>query len=368
MSPRTPLFTAAAALLAWSSVAAQPSATPATPPAGAAAPSIDPFLEQRVVEELAADGVILSRLGVTLEVESLGAVVLVSLVDPRTQRTMASTKMAPLPADRDGAVATLTPVVAGLAAQLVGHVPGPDADDDRLARIEANQREQAARLEAERQEQARREEAEATYRAQALRFGSELELTVTSNYASLHRRWFAYQGDTTTEAPVSATAFYQMVERPELAEAYERRNTIKWVTGVGGMALTIGAVVMMLQDESVTPDYSQCANGDYNCEFDARRDARDQESEARQRNYEIGLGLALVGAVGVGVATYLHYRPHPISEGEARQLGAEHNRKLRERLGLPVAARRSSPTSRIAVRLAPYADRGGGGVVLGGTF
>jgi hypothetical protein len=58
---------------------------------GDAQPALDVFLEQRVAEELAADGTLLSRLGVALDVEIVGDKLIVSLVDAATRRTVAST-------------------------------------------------------------------------------------------------------------------------------------------------------------------------------------------------------------------------------------------------------------------------------------
>src|SRR5512144_2938416 len=79
---------------------------------------IDVFLEQRVAEELAADGTILSRLGVALDVELVGEKAVVSLVDPATRRAVSSTKVDSLPADREAAVATVVQVVANMTTQL----------------------------------------------------------------------------------------------------------------------------------------------------------------------------------------------------------------------------------------------------------
>src|SRR5690606_39358477 len=81
-------------------------------------PPIDQFLEQRVPKELATDGVLLSRLGVHLDVELIGDKLLVSLVEDSTNRATASTKIDAIPPDREAAVATVTQVAATLATQL----------------------------------------------------------------------------------------------------------------------------------------------------------------------------------------------------------------------------------------------------------
>lgn len=366
MPHRAPHLLAATALTLWSSASAQPTTAPPPAPTAASALPVEPFLEQRVLEELAADGVLLSRLGVTLAIEDLGPVVLVSLIDPRTQRTMASTKVATLPADRDGAVATLTPVVAGLAAQLIGHVPGPDVDHDRLARIEANQREHAARLEAERQAQAAREAAEQAYLAEALRFDREPVLDGTSDAPVLRHQWVAYRGP--DHERLEPTAFYRQLGRPDLAAAYRRRQTIKWVAAAGGAVATVAAIAVMLKDETVAVDTRNCRDQDPSCDLEAKNRAWNQEQDARDRNLTIGMGIALAGVVAFGVGAYYQRRPHPISEREARKLGADYNRRVRERLGLPVPHRAASPAASTTVRVAPYAGQGGGGFVLAGTF
>jgi hypothetical protein len=94
------------------------------------APRLDVFLEQRVAEELAADGMPLSRLAVALDVEIVGDKAIVSLVDPGTRRVVASTKLDRLPVDRDAAIASLTQVAANLATQVQPRTPDARRDDN----------------------------------------------------------------------------------------------------------------------------------------------------------------------------------------------------------------------------------------------
>ncbi|MBK9037259.1 MAG: hypothetical protein IPL61_39455 [Myxococcales bacterium] len=101
---------------AWSLAAAQPA-----PPA--AAESREAFLEQRVTDELAADGILLARLGVTLDLTAVGDALQITLIDQATGQPAASSRLAPVPADREAAVATLTPVVANLAARVTATRP-----------------------------------------------------------------------------------------------------------------------------------------------------------------------------------------------------------------------------------------------------
>src|SRR5678815_784691 len=78
----------------------------------AAAPDLAALLEQRVPQELAAEGVVLARLGVALDVELVGDRCVVSLVDQTTHRASASTKIDALPADTEAAVALVTQAVS----------------------------------------------------------------------------------------------------------------------------------------------------------------------------------------------------------------------------------------------------------------
>jgi len=116
-----------AALLAAPAIAIAQPAAPA-PPGPPASPR-EAFLEQRVLEELAADGIVLARLGVALALTPDGDALVVALVDPATGQARASTRLPQVPADRDAAVATVTQVAATLATQFAAAAPpaGPAA-------------------------------------------------------------------------------------------------------------------------------------------------------------------------------------------------------------------------------------------------
>src|SRR5688572_20683804 len=89
-------------------IAAPAWAQPATPS------DLDGFLEQRVPEELAADGLLLAQHGVVLDVETIGARLLVTLVDRTTGAARASTRLDALPTDREAAVASVVQLVTSL--------------------------------------------------------------------------------------------------------------------------------------------------------------------------------------------------------------------------------------------------------------
>lgn len=343
-------------------------AQPGQPPAESQA-SRDAWFKQRVVEELAAGGVILSRLGVTLELETVGTNELVSLVDPQTNRVRASTKLAKLPADREAAVTAVVEAVVELTTQLRGHVaaapaaPAAPAEPAAPAADVAEQlstlNETVSRLDAERVErveQRRVAVAEAAYEAQAIRFGQLIVVSVGANYASVHKKWFPHVG----EEAVEPEDFYRMVERPDLAARYSRRRTIKWVGIIGGGVATLGGTFMLSLSATRSPDRRGCAPLDEAC----YRAADDEAAAAAQRDIAIALPLLVVGVVGVSVGSYLHWRPHPISESTARHLAAEYNAKLRQRLRLS----RATGAKPRSLSWAPFASANSGGLVLSGAF
>ncbi len=346
----------------------------AAPPAASAQPTgIETFLEQRVVEELAADGIVLSRLKLVLDIEMLDTRALVSLIDPDTGRAVASTKVDAMPAGRETAVATLGPVVANLVAQFAGRTPEPTDDSARLERIEQTQREIMAREQSAREERERMAQAEAQYQAEALRFDREIAMVTAHGtgsgfaYGQVHYKWTATRGETGER--LADLDYYKVIERPDLEAAYLRRRKIANYTTLASLGLLVGGVVLFMHKPEVAPDYRGCNTGDeFNdswCRTEANWEADDQSRE-KAKPWQAAGALATVGSgIALGVAMYYYMRPHPITEGEARKLGAEHNRKIRHRLGLPIA---ESPAPVSSVRWEPYVDKDGGGLALSGRF
>jgi hypothetical protein len=76
------------------------------------------FLERRVDDELAADGVQLSQLDVRIDVELVADKALVSLVDITTGRVRASTKLDDVPRQHEAAVASIVLVASSLVTEL----------------------------------------------------------------------------------------------------------------------------------------------------------------------------------------------------------------------------------------------------------
>jgi hypothetical protein len=271
----------------------------------AAAQPSAPFLEHRTVEALAADGIVLSRLGVTLEIQLTGDLAVVSLIDVTTDRAVASSRVEALPADREAAVATLTPAVANLVAQLVT-TKAADADDEqraRLDRIEANQRALLARAEADRRETARIRAAELEYaRLAVVVVGTEFA-DRTTDPPTRQRTWTAARGDGTE---LRREDFFRTIERDDLLRDYRRAAWTGYGAMLGGLVLASGGALL----------------------------ARTADDTADSR-HKTGVALLIVGAAGAGLGALVLRGNEPLDEDEARAAVAAHNRKLRRRLRLP---------------------------------
>jgi len=261
-----------------------------------------PFLERRVPDELAAEGVVLSRRNLGLQVEQVADKWLVSLLDLTTGRVAASTRVDALPGDREAAVAAMTHVAAELAAQIVGHgeapvvvpppatpAPSPSAGDDRAEQ---------------------RELAELKYRRRAIRFGEALAISANGTTTSVSRAWTIHQGDLDEE--LKPVDFYQAMGRPDLAAQYtsRRHHAIGGfiVSGVGVLAELSVLITSHDKDTSFSIATLVVAN------------------------------LAIFGGAFYGI----HYSNnlHPIEENDAKAMADAYNQRLRRELGLPVVTRR----------------------------
>lgn len=319
---------------------------------GQVEPASATFLEKRVPEELATEGVVLSRRNLALQVEQLGDRWLVSLVDLTTGRVAASTKVDALPADREAAVASLTHVVSDLAAQIVGRVEPPPPPPPP-APVVAPPAPPAQLLLDDRAAREQREIAELKFRRGSLRFGSNLQLTATGNAVVLHRSWVVYQGDLDEE--IEPTAFYTTVGRPDLSEAYTQRRGVKIASLViSGVAAAVGFGILFYdlgsrKDCPTTLPFDQ---------FEACLDDN--------RPGFVGPLVAIgVSSVALGVGFWYHFHPHPIEENDAKALADAYNQRLRRQLGLPVVTR--APLLH-DVKLTPFIARGDTGLALGARF
>jgi hypothetical protein len=277
------------------------------------------FLEKRVPDELAAEGVVLSRNNLALQVEQVGGRWLVSLADLNTGRVVASTKLDTLPVDREAAVASMTHVVADLVAQVVGRSePPPPAI---VAPPESVRPPPAVDNRAE------RDLAELRFKRQSIRFGANYRLLATGTAVALMRRWVAYMGELDQE--LAPEAFYVVVGRADLAARYRsRRHAMIGSFVAGAVSTTAGLVVLGVASrencEFGSPNYSMCI----------------EDHERHVHNaFAWGAGIVGVGIVTLYVGFHLYRHPHPIDENEAKTLADGYNQNLRRRLGLPTVAR-----------------------------
>lgn len=307
---------------------------------------LDAFLEQRVAEELAADGMILSRLGVTLDIEVVGERAIVSLVDPATRRILASAKIDALPADREAAVASTMQVVANLAAEVASAAPKMTGALKAL-------------LDSDREQRRKREAAEYRYRQEAISFGDEL-VASPGQYAGVRLRWVAYQGE--IRKRLEGEAFYITIGRQDLARRYQRRRNGGLAAMIAGSAVMVGAATLFVMKSWVPfrncqtePNFAQC---------NREQDQAEREAADYRMVSFIGLG---VGAIPVIVGAYYYsYRPHPISEGDAQELGRRYNIQLRRKYNLVTGVGR--PPRMRDVTVTPYAGGDGGGLAIVGRF
>jgi hypothetical protein len=335
-------------------VAARPPIASAQAPGQVIGEAVNaPFLEKRVPDELATEGVVLSRQGLSLQVEQIGNRWLVSLVELNTGRVAASTKVDNMPPDREAAVAMLTHVVADLATQVTGREPPPPAPPPPPPAPADPTRQM---LEEQRAEREAHERAELAYHRRSLRFDATYDLV---NYGhggyAASREWVAYQGDLDQE--ISAKDFYTQVGRPDLYVKYQsrRKTMIAWY--VAGGVLAAASVALLA---GIFP--SDSCNVSDPC-----FDQQEKDNEDRLKTYA-ALSF-LVGGLSAGawlIGIWYHVHPQPITENEAKTLADGYNQHIRQELGLPVVTRRE-PILR-DVKLVPYASGTGAGVGLSARF
>ena len=308
------------------------------------------FLEKRVPDELAVEGVMLSRRDLSLKIEQVGEQFVISLVDLSTGQIAASTKLDSLPPDREAAVAAVTHVVAELSRQVGPQAAAPPAQT--RAQTLQDQRDQAQ------------------YKRVELRIGERYELGGTRDEPSLLRNWVVYRGEQNHE--LDPETFYNNVGRPDFARIYadriSMRNkaiTVAAVTGAAAITIAIiGAVKASSEGSSATCDVhtSDFANCVDQAIAAGGRSSSDLETA-------LGVsGLFLLGtAIAIVIANHYHSTANPVTEDEAMTLADNYNRGLRRRLNLPTAQREPVLES---LKVAPFAigAHDGGGIALGGTF
>ncbi len=129
------------------------------------------------------------------------------------------------------------------------------------------------------------------------------------------------------------------VGRPDLIRAYAARRSGMYAALIVGSAAMVGSLAWLsLQDYG---------------------DLQHEPSLAGP------LVLGTAGAVAWGIGWYLYFKPHPISENEAKSLADEYNQNLRRQLGLPVVSR--APRLR-ELKIAPYLGAHEGGLAIAARF
>jgi hypothetical protein len=305
------------------------------PSASAQAPSqvesvAGPFLEKRVSDELATEGVVLSRGNLELHIEQIGGKWLVSLVDLAAGRMAASATLDTLPADPDAAVAAMTRVVADLASHVAGRAEPAAHVDDRGPR-EAG------------------EGAELTYKRQSIHLGSADERAGSSSHPTLRQNWTAYLGE--VDQTLDPLAFYARIGRPDLADKYIDRRRLAIGGGIVSVAAAAVAVGLVLLDIKTAPS---CPPASF------------QKCDEHAAQYSVPIyGAVGVSALGALLGIRYWRNPQPIEENEAKSLVDDYNGELRKRLGLPVVTRR--PLLR-ELKVAPYVTAQQGGVALSARF
>ncbi len=312
------------AMMALALALAAPVAASAQP--GEPATNTAAFLERRIPDELAADGVLLSRRGLSLKVEQRGSAVTLSLIDVDTGRSVASTKIEHLPEDRDAMVASVTQVVANLVAE---SAPGKPEHAGRAAP-------RAPALASEDDGLAARQR---TYRQQAIHFDELAVITgnqygISTSLSSLPRR-----GE--MNELIETEDFFRIVGRDDLADHYLHRQHVgKVVAVVGGLAVLGGSVAMIA---SVVGS----SGGNIN------------------DSLLIGGGVvAGVGTIVMPIGIFVYATANPVGANEAKSMAAQYNAQLRQRLHLPEAQRSLVHD----VRLASYGAPDGAGLALSGHF
>lgn len=318
------------------------------------------FLEARVPQELAADGVLLARQNLTLDVEPAGSQLRIALVDATTGEPVIATTLS-VPTDRDAAVASVTHVVAELANQ-VAMMPAPaPAPPPPTGPVEVVVRE---------------DEREVAYRREALHFGERIEYASTSHggvghpvapgvvrvhggrttgVASRHTGWPALRGELDEE--LTPTEFYDLVGRADLADRYRTRRNVAIGGLVVGGASVVLATALVIKGGSITANTAPCEPlftvdtiPSYNACVENAERVRD---DGRRPYFTSGAIAAGVGVTSLIVGAVVWKLRHPVSENEAKVLADDYNARLRKKHGLSMTT---------------YVEPTGGGFALAGSF
>jgi hypothetical protein len=148
--------------------------------------------------------------------------------------------------------------------------------------------------------------------------------------------------------------FYRDVGRPDLIEARAQRRALAIGTLIGGLALTGVSAYFLMQVASLHADTRLCdpsrlSFSQFAACGQASVDAQDAVGRQGDRDMMYSGGALLGSAVVLTISTYLFLHPEPVTEEEAERLAADANR-------------------RHMASVAPYAQAGGGGLMVAGRF
>lgn len=176
----------------------------------------------------------------------------------------------------------------------------------------------------------------------------------TTGRVDIHQELHAMRGE--RRENIDGPAFYELVGRPDLADAYRTRRKVRiagLVTSGVGVAVAVYGFVSLAtaEDHTAACDWDRA---DYHDCFKASMDADHAETMGNFRTIGLGMGIAVVGGL-----VWRFVAKEPVDNDTRRGLAAVYNRELRERLGIPDVSR---------VEVNPYASASGGGIAVTGQF
>jgi hypothetical protein len=195
-----------------------------------------------------------------------------------------------------------------------------------------------------------------------------------NRYGAVVSTWSTpYQGKYHRE--LSNAEFYEIVERPDLAEKYRAKNRVRLGLGLG---LGLGGVVAGATMVGVGTAMALGSSSGGGCRVYGIPTTINPYPgclEYAPTSGGIGVGLlisgsvlSLAGIVGGMVAMFMN--PHPVKPHEALALADSYNKKLRKKANGELEEEKPSPdkTAKLSWEIAPSFSGSGGGVVVGGTF
>lgn len=176
------------------------------------------------------------------------------------------------------------------------------------------------------------------------------------NQTGVMLRWSEpYQGK--YRKRIEFEEYYKLVERPDLASAYNRRAATRTGLIVGGVVVAVGSLAIGLaasgrEDCSINdPGFSSCI---------------DRNREKGQTAAAVGLAGSLVGCVAALAGWAID--PQPVEPSEARRLADMYNTKLKSQLGLAAAPAARVEKSNLRLELKAFETSAGGGLLLLARF